>query len=111
MNKEDQLIEWLLNGDVSIQYQVHRDLLNSDTSVQKKLQKRIQTEGWGAKLLAARKENGRWGRGFYQPKWTSTHYTLLDLKNLGFPNDNKKVQASIKMIFNDVSWLQDMVTI
>lgn len=29
------------------------------------------------------------GKGFYQPKWTSTHYTLLDLKNLElFPSDS-----------------------
>ena len=27
---EDQIINWLLKGDVSVQYQVHRDLLDSD---------------------------------------------------------------------------------
>ena len=28
--KESDLIEWLLDGDVAIQYHVQRDLLNSD---------------------------------------------------------------------------------
>lgn len=74
------IIEWLLEGDVSIQYQVYRDLLNSD---QPALRHRIATEGWGHLLLSARLPNGHWGRSFYQPKWTSTHYTLLELKNMG----------------------------
>jgi len=46
--KKNKLIDWLLAGDVSIQYQVHRDLLNCD---KKQLRERISTEGWGAKPL------------------------------------------------------------
>ena len=46
------VINWLLSGDVSIQYQVHRDLLNSD---RKRLRDRIATEGWGARFLEKRK--------------------------------------------------------
>ena len=94
----DQIIEWLLNGDVSIQYQVHRDLLGSE---QPALQNRIATEGWGAKFLNARQENGHWGRGFYQPKWISTHYTLLDLKHLGLPKDHPMPIESVKLILRD----------
>lgn len=41
---EKQIIEWLLKGDVSIQYQVYRDLLGTD---RKDLQERILDEGWG----------------------------------------------------------------
>ena len=29
-----------------------------------------------------RNPSGHWGRAFYQPKWISTHYTLLDLRYL-----------------------------
>ncbi len=101
MSREDEIIEWLLNGDVSIQYYVHKDLLSSDLATQQKLQKRIERGGWGALLLSQRQENGHWGRGFYVPKWTSTHYTLLDLKNIGLPRENEKVRSSIKMIFNE----------
>jgi len=98
MNKEEQLIEWLLNGDVSIQYQVHRDLLKSDLKIQEKLQRRIEKEGWGREFLSKQREDGHWGNGFYDPKWTSTHYTLLDLKNLGLPNDNEKVRSIIETL-------------
>jgi hypothetical protein len=95
---ENQLIQWLLEGDVSIQYQVHRDLLNSDRP---QLRERIATEGWGAQFLQLRNPNGHWGRGFYQPKWISTHYTILDLKNLGIAPDQQAVSQSISLILRD----------
>ena len=33
--------------------------------------------------MQLQKANGHWGRDFYAVKWVSTHYTLLDLRNLG----------------------------
>ena len=95
---DDQIIPWLLEGDVSIQYQVQRDLLGKEIP---ELQERIATEGWGACFLQARHENGHWGRGFYQPKWISSHYSLLDLKNLGFPPDHPKIAESISLILRN----------
>ncbi len=96
MDKE-QIIEWLLEGDVSIQYQVYRDLLNED---KKELQNRILDEGWGKQYLAKRKPDGHWGNRFYQPKWISTHYTLLDIRNLE-PNPNSNIiKESIEQVLN-----------
>ena len=88
------ILEWLLDGDVSIQFQVHRDLLGT---VRKDLQKRIATEGWGKRFLSKRHSNGHWGDRFYQPKWISTHYTLLDLRNLNLSQDNQIVRESINL--------------
>ncbi|MGD8749152.1 MAG: hypothetical protein PVI44_11845, partial [Balneolaceae bacterium] len=99
-NTGEQVIKWLLSGDVSVQYQVHRDLLHTDIHQLKEYQQRIATEGWGAKYLKARRPDGHWGKGLYQPKWTSTHYTLLDLKNLGFPPGNSKVIESVKLVMS-----------
>lgn len=93
-----RIIDWLLAGDVSIQYQVWRDLLGSD---KKKLQIRIANEGWGSKILSKRNSNGHWGDRFYQPKWISTHYTLLDLRNLNLPSDNEIVQNTIALVLQD----------
>jgi len=90
--KNDELIQWLLEGDVSIQYQVHRDLIGRQ---KKSLRDRIANEGWGARFLDFRKKEGHWGQRFYQPKWISTHYTLLDLKNLAISPGNKDIRASI----------------
>lgn len=78
----EEVIDWLLEGDVSIQYQTHRDLLNSDPGVLSHLKKRISTEGWGRAFLDKQDPKGIWGRAFYQPKWISTHYTMLDLRYL-----------------------------
>jgi hypothetical protein len=95
---KQQIIEWLLEGDVSVQYQVWRDLLGVD---KKKLQDRISTEGWGYQFLSMRHSNNHWGDRFYQPKWISTHYTLLDLRNLNLPKNNKIVQESIETVLQN----------
>ncbi|MFA7673853.1 MAG: hypothetical protein WCY62_08390 [Clostridia bacterium] len=78
----NEIMNWLLDGDVAIQYMTHKHILHSDQAVLDQLQNRIATEGFGKKFLSCRSENGHWGLHYYQPKWTSTHYTLLDLKNL-----------------------------
>jgi hypothetical protein len=92
---KDQLLQWLLGGDVAIEYQVNRDLLGQELPT---LRARIATEGWGARFLQARKTNGHWGRGFYQPKWISSHYTLLDLKHLQLPPDHPTPIGTIALI-------------
>ncbi|MFZ6012551.1 MAG: hypothetical protein ACOYXT_19565 [Bacteroidota bacterium] len=95
---KDFAIEWLLAGDVAIRYQTNRDLLNGEREMISTLQKRIAREGWGARFLAKQKKDGHWGITFYQPKWTSTHYTLLDLKIIGLPHDNPQANKSAVMV-------------
>ncbi len=80
---DTEMKNWLLEGDVSLQYMVHRDLLNTNQLTLNELQARISSEGYGKRFLDLQKANGHWGLGFYQTKWISSHYTLLDLKNLG----------------------------
>lgn len=78
------IVNWLLEGDVAIQFQTYRDLLDSPRP---DLQQRIKREGWGKAFLEKQKPDGHWGQKYYQPKWISTHYTLLDLKNLNIKPD------------------------
>ncbi len=98
MKIPDETLRWLLAGDVAIQYQVHRDLLDDDRP---DLQVRIATEGWGARFLAARNPNGHWGHSFYQPKWISSHYTLLDLCHLGLPPNHPDALETIHLILKE----------
>ena len=98
MNKQE-VIEWLLTGDVSIQYQTYRDLLAKDRI---DLQNKIADEGWGQEFLSKRNIDGHWGLRFYQPKWTSTHYTLLDLRNLNLSPENKNVKSTINMVLENL---------
>ena len=44
---EREVIDWLLEGDVSVQYQVVRDLFGRE---EKQLRERIASEGWGGYL-------------------------------------------------------------
>ncbi len=94
----NEIIRLLLQSDVAVQYQVHRDLLDNNRP---DLQKRILNEGRGTQFLSFRKSDGNWGIRFYQPKWTSTHYTLLDLKNLNPHPDNKLIKESISNILDN----------
>lgn len=95
----DNIISWLLEGDVSIRYQTRRDLLSEENL---ELRSRIVTEGWGRKFLSLQNDDGSWGKGFYQPKWTSTHYTLLDIKNLNiFPDCLCAKKAVVNILRNE----------
>ncbi len=93
--KDDAILKWLLQGDIAIQYQTYRDLLSED---RQDLRDRIESEGWGKRFMSKRHADGHWGRKFYQPKWISSHYTLLDLRNLGIDPVNKLIQASVNNI-------------
>ncbi len=95
LDPADPVVAWLLAGDVAIQYQTHRDLLGQERP---DLRARIATEGWGAALIAARRPDGHWGQGFYQPKWTSTHYTLLDMMMLGADPTHPQLRESVHLV-------------
>jgi hypothetical protein len=73
------LDQWLLEGDPAIRWRVLRDLEGASDKNWARERKRVATEGWGARLLAAQDDDGGWGGGIYSPKWTSTTYTLLHL--------------------------------
>jgi hypothetical protein len=70
-------------------------MLNEDHP---ELQQKISTEGWGKKFLEKQGENGHWGLSFYQPKWISTHYTLLDLRYLEISPSISKITGIIESI-------------
>ncbi len=95
---DQEILQWLLKGDVSVKYQVNRDLLLKE---RKDLQEKIAVEGWGAKFLSKRRGDEHWDRAFYQPKWTSTHYTLMDLRNLCISPGNLPIKASIDKILRE----------
>lgn len=101
MNDWHAIIQWLLEGDVSLQYLTHSLLLKSDPNLLKSLQTRIETEGYGAKILSCRNSNGHWGIWFYQPKWTCTHYTLAELKSIGMPFYSKDCREMVFRAFDE----------
>jgi hypothetical protein len=98
MTGDRDLFDWLLDGDVSIEYQTRRDLLGEDRP---DLRSRIAGEGWAAVYLSRRHADGTWGRGFYQPKWISSHYSLLDLRWLEIDPNNRYARESVRKILDE----------
>lgn len=96
---DEKIIDWLLEGDPAIQYQTFRDLLGEDRP---DIQARIAEEGWGRRFLSCQNGDGSWGERFYQPKWTSTHYTLMDLKILGICPGHPLIRETISLVLGDL---------
>src|SRR6476469_9205776 len=94
----DAALEWLMQGDAAIRWQVMRDLLDAPPAEWQAERDRVPETGWGARLLAARDEAGTWGGGIYTPKWTSTTYTLLMLRDLGVTHTCEVAQCGTRIV-------------
>ena len=100
----DLVLEWLLAGDPAVRWQVLRDLKGAaETSVRRE-QRRVAREGWGASLLERQDADGRWARGVYTPKWTSTTYTLVLLRSLGLEPGNEQALRGARVLFDRGFW-------
>ena len=55
------VIDWLLDADPAIRWQVMRDLTHEPADVVAAERSRVATEGWGARLLALQAPDGLWG--------------------------------------------------
>jgi len=94
-------ISWLLEGDPSIRWQVQRDLLKLPEKKYEAERKLISKEGWGKRLLDLQDSDGRWGGGMYGPKWISTTYTMLTLRQLGLPQNNLQAKRACKLFLDE----------
>lgn len=99
MVEKQNLVEWLLEGDPAVKYQTKRDLLECLDRETTRMQTEIATHGWGKQLLDLRNpETKMWGNGMYSPKWISTHYTLLQLKEMGIAPTNPLYLESSRLL-------------
>ena len=102
-----QTITWLLDGDPAIRWQTMRDLNGAPTKTFERERRRVERDGWGARLLAKQGLNGRWagGRssdgGLYTPKWISTTYTMLLLRDFGLPPENPNALKACKLLLDE----------
>lgn len=56
------VLDWLLDSDPSIRWQVMRDLAGEPAEAVAAERAKVATEGWGARLLALQDADGQWGR-------------------------------------------------
>lgn len=97
------IINWLNEGDATIQYFVSKDLLNEDESKYKNIQSRMNKSGWVKQLIDLRdNKTGMWGGGIYGPKWISTTYTMIDIKNFGIDPSLQWYTQSAKLLLEEL---------
>jgi hypothetical protein len=101
---DDRVIDWLLAGDAAIRWQTLRDLAGASERTWKREQRKVASEGWGARLLALQDADGRWAGGVYTPKWTSTAYTLLLLRDMGLVPKNTQAVRACRLLFDAGFW-------
>ncbi len=102
----DAPIQWLLEGDPAIRWQTLRDLVGASDRTVERDRNRIARDGWGARLLARQDAEGRWAAGLssedglYSPKWISTTYTMLLLRDLGLPAGNRQARNACTLLLD-----------
>lgn len=89
------VVEYLLEGDPAIVYQTRKYLLGEGEEELEPIRRRIAEEGFGKRFLDCQNEDMSFGGGVYMPKWTSTHYTLLDLRYLEIGRDTERLYQSV----------------
>lgn len=99
-------IKWLQSGDMSIQYLTSKELLKDPEETYKKYQAAIHTSGWARDLIDLWDETtAMWGEGIYSPKWISTTYTMLDLKQFGVDPSIECYQKSAHLMIDSL-WVK-----
>jgi hypothetical protein len=100
-SSRDPTVRWLLAGDVSIRWQVLRDLLKKPRPEWEAEQAKVAGQGWAASVLAHQDENGRWTPRLYGHKWISTTYSMVLLRRLGLPHDDPRVVNSCLLFLEE----------
>jgi hypothetical protein len=67
MSVSGPVISWLLDSDPSVRWQVMRDLLDPPEPEWRAERAKVETEGWGARLLSCEDEDGQWAGGAFFP--------------------------------------------
>ncbi|WP_243696116.1 squalene cyclase [Labedella phragmitis] len=94
---DPRVLDWLLESDPALRWQVERDLVGAPPRAWQATRARVPTEGLGAELLARQDADGQWAGGAYFPAgffgspeaeqpgqpWTATTWTLKDLREFG----------------------------
>ena len=96
---EQAVIDWLLDSDPALRWQVERDLAHAPEEVWRATRSRVANEGFGARLLALQDPDGQWAGGAYFPgkfdfqgseaqedagqPWTATTWSLNSLREWG----------------------------
>ena len=109
-----EVLDWLLDSDPSIRWQVLRDLTDAPAEDVHAERARVASEGWGARLLGLQGEDGQWDGGTYFPSpydnsekgqpWTATTYSLLLLRDFGLEPNSEEARRAVKLVRENSRW-------
>jgi hypothetical protein len=108
------VIDWLLEGDPAIRWQVLRDLTDASAGDVATERARVEHHGWGARLLALEDPDGLWAGGACFPAsyaggepgqpWTATMHTLQTLQLLGLDPASGPARRAIGLVAENGRW-------
>ncbi len=101
---DSAVIQWLLDSDPSIRWQVMRDLTGAPTQEVAVERSRVATQGWGAQLLALQGADGCWGGAAWNQGWNSTMHALILLRELGLDPTGDPALRALGLVRDRVTW-------
>ncbi len=107
---DDQVLDWLLDGDPAVRWQVERDILGLEPATWGQTRKQCVEEGLVRRLVDLQDSDGTWGGGLYSPKWTSTTYSLLLLRRLGLEPGSAAALGGCAVLLDRARWLDGGLT-
>lgn len=103
-NLNNAAIQWLMDSDPAIRWQVQRDLLAALPAEYAAERAKVVAQGWGAGLLAAQREDGVWGDNARFPEWPTLR-TLVLLADMGLEPDSPQARQAVARVRENISWL------
>ena len=97
-------VDWLLDSDPSIRWQVVRDLTDATEADVAAERARVASEGAGARLLALQGADGRWGGAAWSRGWDSTMHVLMLLRDFGLDPHSDEAVSAVGRVRDHVTW-------
>ncbi len=98
------VVDWLLDSDPSIRWQVMRDLTDAPAAEVSAERARVAAEGWGARLLALQRSDGSWGGAAWNRGWDSTMHVLTLLREMGLDPAGDAARRALGLVRDRVRW-------
>ena len=98
------VVDWLLDSDPSVRWQVMQDLTDSPAGAVAAERARVATEGAGARLLAMQAADGTWGGAAWNRGWDSTMHVLMLLRDLGLDPAREQARRAVGVVRDRVRW-------
>ncbi|MFI5005847.1 MAG: hypothetical protein ACHQKZ_00350 [Solirubrobacterales bacterium] len=98
------VVDWLLDSDPSVRWQVMRDLTDAPAEEIAAERARVASEGAGARLLAIQAADGRWGGAAWNRGWDSTMHALTLLREMGLDPASAEARRAVGLVRDRVTW-------